>query len=309
MMKYLTFIAITLVLAVNCMACNCAKEPPVMDLKPEVAGVSIGPGLFRSEKYYLEVQLPDGWAAVEGPEFLMMHLEGQVAFNSWGQQDFWVRETREEHTDGSVSYTYGKPRDVMSQIPEGGASVLLLRLTGPPPADDYVTPPDTVAGDLGGLWQPHDWRQDSETGAQLKELFKYGRWLQMWVACRPDASDETVAALNDLLESWRFDTVPVADIDSALKQARSILPEESKPWEFYVWEGSKVNERFSHALYTQAREDALRFWFIYRWNITDSQDYNPRDCPEDSCHWWKIDVLPTGEAVLIAEGGAGLPDE
>ncbi len=307
-MKYLVIIMMALAFTVHYVAYSCTNENAVLDLKPEVASVSIGPGLFRSDKYYLEAQLPTGWVAVEGPEFLMMHLEGQVAFNSWGQPDFWVRETIEERPDGSVRHTYGNTRDAMAQIPEGGAYVSLLRITGPPPPpENYVPPPDDVADDLSGLWQSHDWRQDSATDAQFQEFHKYGRWMEMWVACRPEASDATVAALNDFLESWRFDSVPVADIDSAFKQARSLLPEEIKPWKFNDFEGNRVDEGVSHSYFTQGRDDALRFWFMYRWNITDLQDYNPRDCPEDSCHWWKIDVLPSGEAVLIAEGGAEPP--
>jgi len=43
---------------------------------------------FRSDKYYLTVELPEGWAGIEGPECLvwLCHIEGDVAFNSWEKQ-------------------------------------------------------------------------------------------------------------------------------------------------------------------------------------------------------------------------------
>jgi len=88
----------------------------------------------------------------------------------------------------------------MAQIPEGGAYVSLLRFGGtgggPPPPLDYVPPPDSVSEDLSNLWQTHDWRQDSATDAQFKEFFKWGQWLEMWVACRPEASDKNVNILK-----------------------------------------------------------------------------------------------------------------
>jgi len=91
-MKYLTTLVFALILVMSSAACNrnelpsAINEPSKTDSKPEAISVSIGPGLFRSDKYHLEVQLPTGWAAVEGPEILTPtgHMEGQVAFNNWG---------------------------------------------------------------------------------------------------------------------------------------------------------------------------------------------------------------------------------
>lgn len=38
-----------------------------------------------------------------------------------------------------------------------------------------------------------------------------------------------------------------------------------------------------------------------------AEGYPNYECPNDSCHWWEIDVLPIGKAVLVVEGGAPLP--
>jgi hypothetical protein len=173
-------------------SCN-TENPP---------SVTIGPGFFRSDEFHVEVQVPDGWAAVEGPERLIMtgHLQGQVAFNSWGQRGFWAHAV---HPSGSVkSYRYG-PEDVMSQIPEGGAYVALTLVSGPPSFGPE--PPQYERSDLGGLYQPHDWRQDSATEAQFITFYKWGESFELVVAYHPDASDETVTQLNDLLQSWKFD--------------------------------------------------------------------------------------------------------
>jgi hypothetical protein len=158
---------------------------------------------FYSDKYYLEVELPPGWAAVEGPENLCsLHYEGQVAFNSWGQNNFWARAVSTgssgEYT-GSIAYSASL---VASQIPDGGAYVALVSTDSPPYIGD--SPTEYELNDLSGLYQPHDWRQDSASHAYFKTFYRDGSELQLEICCHSDASDETVAELNDLLQSWRF---------------------------------------------------------------------------------------------------------
>jgi hypothetical protein len=198
-------IILTSALIVACSAEKPINKPSETYLKTEVMSVSIGPGLFRSDEFYLEVQLPPGWAAVEGPEFLMQHLEGQVAFNSWGQKDFWAREVRKVLPDGSIEYSQYGPADVASQIPDGEAYVALVRtFSPPPPPPDYNTPPEYMLDGLSGLYQPHDWRQDSTSYAYFKTFYMRDSWFELVISCNQNASDETVNELNDLLQSWRF---------------------------------------------------------------------------------------------------------
>ena len=73
-MKYIVAIIFASILVASAFGCNI--ESPAI--------VTIGPGQFRSGEFHLQVQLPDGWMAVEGPERLVTtgHLQGQVAFNS-----------------------------------------------------------------------------------------------------------------------------------------------------------------------------------------------------------------------------------
>jgi len=311
--RYLTAIVFILLLTIGYTACDSNRVPnqpsPISDAsqtgssgKVEIERVSVGPGIFRSDEFYLQVDLPTGWVAAEGPEFLLKSLEGQVAFNSWGQEDLWVREVRTEHPDGTTSYTY-RPHDVMSQIPEGGAYISLLRIWGPPPPPEDYEPPDEYAtSDLSRLNQPHDWRQDT-TAAQFKEFHKWGRYLMVLIACHPDASDETVAHLNDLLQSWRFDAVPAGDTEWAGIQARKLLPEVVEPMKFKNRSG-RIGNRVTQL---EVQGDTVRVKFMYHLKEPPEGPAHIYECPDKSCHWWKIDVLPTGESVLVDEGGAPLP--
>jgi hypothetical protein len=242
--------------------------------------------VYHSEVAYLTVALPDGWAAVEGTEYLAHPFEGQVAFNSWGEEDFWAREVR----IGSSS-TYS-PQTVISQVSEGGAYVALVRIWGPPRLDDYA-PPEYTLEDLSGLCQPHDWREDSATDAQFIPFYKWGRDLRLEIACRPDASDETVGGLNILLASWRFDSVPVGDAEWMGIQARKLLPEEVEPLKFSNRAGSRGDEGVDRITEVEIREKVMIFHFIYQW--------------DSSSHWWTVEVSPIGETTLTGEGGDPLP--
>ena len=296
----LTTFVLTLLVA-GCIACGSNGSPDEVK-KAEIESVSTSPGTFRSDEFYLKVDLPTGWAVAEGPEYLAHPFEGQVAFNSWGEEGFWAREVR----TGSSS-TYGS-QTVMSQIPEGGAYVALVRIWGPPRMPDYA-PPEYTLVDLSELCQPHDWRQDSATDAQFIQFYKWGRDLRLEIACHPGATDKTVDELNSLLASWRFDSVPAGDIEWAGIQARQILPEEVEPLKFSNRAGSRGDNGIERMTETEIRGDTVRFRFMYRWDVPPPPRTigTPYDCPDDCCHWWEIDILPMGEAVLIDEGGARLP--
>jgi hypothetical protein len=161
--------------------------------------VSIGPGIFHSDKYNLEIKLPSGWAAVEGPETLFRSgsLEGMVSFNSWAQNNFWARGSN----NNSESSVYNGSI-IASQIPQGEAYVALVAENGPP----YIGKPlpEYKFNDLSGLYKPHDWRQDNTFSAYIKTFSRGGAILELEVYCHPNASDETLTALNNLLQSWRF---------------------------------------------------------------------------------------------------------
>lgn len=243
-------------------------------------------GVYHSEEGDLTISLPDGWVAVEGPEYLTHPYDGQVAFNSWGENGFWAREVR---TGSSSSYS---TQIAMSQILEGGAYVALVRIWGPPRMPDYA-PPEYTPDDLSGLCQPHDWRQDSATDAQFIQFYKWGRDLRLEVACHPGASDKTVAELNDLLESWRFDSVPEGDIEWAGIQARKLLPEEVEPLKFSNRAGSRSDDGVDRVTEVETKGSIMSFRFIYRW--------------DNSSHWWTVEVSPIGEAIITGDGGDLLP--
>ena len=291
-------LTIILALAISCAACSSDEtsgQPP----SP--------PRLFRSDENYLEVRLPSGWAAVEGSESLAEHYHGKVAFNSWGQDDFWAGEVLIEKTADHETFRFGA-QTVMEQIPKGGAYVALVRISGPLHIAHSLSPPsEYTLDDLSGLWQPHDCRQDAESGAQFTEFYKWGHDLQLVVGCHRKASDETVTELNDLLQSWRFDSVPVGNIQWAGLQARQLLPDQVEPFKFNNRPGSHGGEGVRRITKAEVHGDTVHFKFMYRWNAPPTRLKDANECPDDSCHWWEIDVLPTGETVLVDEGGASLP--
>jgi hypothetical protein len=191
----------SLILLVLIAGCR-GKTPLTM---PTFTVPSINPGAFHSELGHSTVAVRASWGTAEGPESIAItSMVGDVAFNSWGQANYWAHEKVE-----GDSHVYS-PGTVMSQIPEGGAYVALVEINGPPvmPGSE---PPEYTLNDLSGLITRHDWRQDASASAQFISFYKWGRSLQLEVGCKAGASDATVAALNDLLQSWRFDEVRVGD--------------------------------------------------------------------------------------------------
>jgi hypothetical protein len=252
---------------------------------------------FRSDINYLSVQLPEGWAAVEGPGYLgMQHIEGIVSFNSWGQSDFWARALYKEGTASdnyTASITYSGSI-VASQVPKEGAYVALTLVSGPPPDFDGY-PLQYPCNDLSGLLSPHDWRKPPASSATFLNFYKWGRSFTLEVYCHPEASDETVDKLNQLLMSWRFDSNWVGDIEWAGTLARLLLPEEVKPWMFPIRSSQQYDLGDIRTASAEVSDTTVQFRFTY--------------CPgETSCHWWEIDVPPTGIPVLTGEGGAPLPE-
>ncbi len=178
---------------------------------------STGEGtLFRSDTHHLQVTLPPGWAAAEGPEHLARPFTGLVAFNSWGEPDFWAPAVT---TPNSTTYS---PATVLGQIPDG-AYIVLVHISGGPRLSAEQYGPEHERQDLSGLWAPQDCRQgEAAPGATYINFFKWGRALRLEVYCGQNASDATAAAVNDLLAAWRFDIVPTKEDGAALPGAISV---------------------------------------------------------------------------------------
>jgi hypothetical protein len=280
--------------------------------------ISTGETFFRSDECHLEVMLPPGWA-VAGLKELVPDYTGLVAFNSWGGAGFWPGTVTRLNSCG-VRVTGYFPEGIMEQIPDGGAYVQLTESWGPAPAPGYAH----YAGehereDLGGLWERKDWRVGETTqGVTTLGFYKWGRSLDLGVYCDQDASDATIEAVNALLESWRFDAVVPGDIGWAAVEARHLLPPEVEPMKFPVsspWlrpgSGAAVacfsgqHGNVSRITQANVRGETVVITFMYRWG--DPERNWSTECPTDRCHWWKIEARPSGEVVLIEEGGAVLP--
>ena len=110
---------------------------------------------------------------------------------------------------GCCSSVFG-PATNMAQLPPGGALVILLRdISGVGEIHAQDEPEylgDDLKGlDLGTLWKTRDCRIGDRLAGVIRAPFvKQRSFFDLRVYCRPDASDETVAQVNSLLESWRF---------------------------------------------------------------------------------------------------------
>jgi len=187
------------------------------------------------------------------------------------------------------------------------------------PAEQYG--PEYERQDLGSLWEQTDCREVGiAIGAIDVNFFKWGRLLRLEVYCDPSASDTTADAVNDLLASWRFDQVPAGDVGWAVVEARSLLPSAVDsarfpllagppqiPGPLHSWVGSGSVVRITQA---QIQGETVVVTFTYRWDepqLGPGPDSN--DCPPDRCHWWRFEARPSGDVVLVEEGGAAPPSE
>ena len=65
------------------------------------------------------------------------------------------------------------------------------------------------------------------------------------------------------------------------------------------------DENVARGTEVEVRPDkTVHFRFTYFWNLPSPPASGPDDSPSDTFHWWEIDVLPSGKAILSAEGGA-----
>ena len=291
---------IELLIALSALAaCTASNEPMTPTAEPTQREDS-----FRSDPFHLKVTLPTGWSAVEGPEELAHPYTGLVAFNSWNGSRFWAPQVTIE--DSSIYNS----ESVLRQMPDDGAYIVLIHVSGGPPLPPEQYGPEYEPQDLGGLWKEADCRKRRAT---YHDFFKWGRVLRLEVYCKPNASDETAAAVNALLASWRFDRVPVGDIGWAVVEARQWLPPSvDSAWFPTVSEGPSQSliRDGSNVWITQAQvqEETVVIMFIYRWDEplagSDSDD-----CPVERCHWWKFEARAIGEVMLVEEGGATFPGD
>jgi hypothetical protein len=156
---------------------------------------------YVSESYPVGVRLPPGWASAGG-KTLMFHEEGLVAFNSWGEPGFWAGPENTYYPDGHPKSQIFGPSIIAEQVPPGGAYVALVRSGGPPSPDQ--APEQYTSMTLDGLYTPHDWRTDAAGEAAYLRLYRDGSWLDLYIVCQADASDQTVDQLNQLMAGWRF---------------------------------------------------------------------------------------------------------
>ena len=258
-----------------------APPPPVPPLT--------GKDVFRSDKYHFAVRVPPNWGKAEGPEYnIARPFTGQAAFNSWGEAGFWSHEVRTEN--GS---SYGGDT-IMSQIPQNGAYIVLIEISGGPPPSISSPPAEYTSNNLSGLFKPQDWRLGpaSDPGYHAFGFYKWGTGYLLQIVCGYNASDNTVAEITGILESWQFDETAAGNTGWAYTVARQLLPASLLPFPDRSGEyGGRQTEA------TVGPDNTVHFRFTYPWTSPTGT----------SQHWWKIDVLPDGKAILISQGGDPLP--
>ncbi len=272
---------------------------------PTATAATSSPASFRSVFAHLVAPLPPGWAAAEGPESLAGSLTGLVAFNSWGQAGFWAPEiTSGNSSEYSVS-------TVLKQMPAGGAYIVLVEQSGGPAPIPEFYGPEYQPTDLSGLWGGKDCR--SAAGGPKEQAFnKWGRSLYLEVYCQPNASDATVAAVNQLLAGWRFDRVPAGDVGWAVVTARGLLPKAVEPNKFPIIADRLVgngpeqtiqsDDNVQRITQVQAKDESLVVTFTYRWG-------NPlrADTTAGNSHSWQYEARPDGVVVMTGDSGDPLP--
>lgn len=271
---------------------------------------------FRSEQFHVEVDLPRGWGAAEGPLYLARPFTGWVAFNSWGEDGFWATEVVTETAQG-VQASYG-PVHILGQLPSDGAYVALVYFGGGPVQAPDEIEPDYEQRDLAALLEGTDPREgEIHPGVTYIFFNKWGRRMRLEIYVAPEASDATVAELTTLLESWRFDEVPAGDVGWATFEARKALPASVEPEKFPVLGGgpdastsqqddivrTTAAEHLQTTPGTKTPDATVVVTFTYRWDAPQQGPLSD-ECPPDRCHWWRVEARPNGEVVLVQEGGA-----
>ena len=258
---------------------------------------------FTLDQLHAQVTLPPGWVGTDSPSWSAPELAPLVAFNSWGGSGFWAQLVKE-----GAAYTYGG-KSTLDQLPEGGAYVVVMGDDFRATSSSYL---EHEAHDLVDLWHSQDCRGGDRTaGIGGLNLCKWTRCYSIEVYCAPDVSDATADAVTSLLQSWQFDAFPAGDENWARQQASRVLPENVTSLFSPVWAmrtrwttpGETMETLFAEIA---VEEDGFTVDFKYRWNDPPLQT-GSRECPEDRCHWWRVEVIPDGAATLLNEGGAPLP--
>jgi hypothetical protein len=262
--------------------------------------------VFHSDQFPMEVALPPGWAAAEGPKSLAPPFTGVLALSSWGEADFWAPAITE--ADASTYW----PLQALAQIPSGGAYVVLIADYGyASRVQEYG--PEHESRELTSLWEPKDCRDAG--GASWVTFLKWGRLFRLEIYCPSDVSDATAAAVDSLVASWRFDRVFVRDPGWASVRARSLLPAEAHPEWFPVVSGASGDQDSLQALWergtarrstrAEMQGDIVSVTFMLTRDDSDPVAEDD-DCPLDRCHWWRFEARPNDEVELMEEGGAAL---
>ena len=299
---------------------------------------------FYSDQLHARVILPPGWVGVDGPEPLRPALPGMgefglgpgiAAFNSWGGGGFWAHAV----PVGCCGFQYGG-QSVLDQLPEDGAYVVVtddsatashayvehessyltdLWPTSDCRSDDAAggdNATSSTASDIASdstFVSPPDSTSDGNAGAK-SNVFGFCKWTRCYkveVYCAPGVSDATAEAVTSLLQSWQFDAFPAGDENWAWQHATHVLPEtETTLFSPVTGIGGRWMEsgETMETLFTEVSFDGDTFTVIFnhRWNDPPDQT-GSRECPEDRCHWWRVEVTPDGQATLMEEGGAPLP--
>jgi len=231
---------------------------------------------------------------------------GNIALNSWGEQDFWAEAVTQGNTTG-----YG-PEEVLAQMPPDGIYVALVEQSGGPAWGQYG--PEYNDETLEALWDELPCQSGSAASA-IYPFYKWSRLFRLEVYCGPESPADGRVTLGHVLQSWRFDSAAPGDVGWALAAASQMLPEQVEPEKFVAQAKDVIDStrteastvRYTHAAEGNEGNGTIYVEFMYIWDYPDLiQSFDL--CPQGQCHTWNYQASPQGEITLISEGGAPLPE-
>jgi hypothetical protein len=254
---------------------------------------------FHSEQFHLSVDVPVGWAIVEGPETIHRRRDALIALNNLGRKDFWVQAH-----ETSSSSSYGPP-EIRAQLPDGAVYVEIAWSWAPPsPPEQYR---EMEAQDLAAIRDTGRWQVTPFAVGELTSYYlhfqKWGYDWEVMLYLSEPVEERTREQAMAILDSIHFD--PVApDFESwAISVARLHLPSQVHPEAFPYrasWQG--FQEGFRRAM-SEPGKDGFVVTFEYSWDGTMNDT-----CDPGTCHRWIYRVAETGEVTLIEEQGATPPE-
>lgn len=283
-------LGLILLLLLGLTACTQAVEAPTAEWTT-----------YRNAKGHFSFDVPLDWGVAEGYTMLYHYRSGLTAVNSLGRDGFWITQQQ----TGPSSWGYN-PEVVLRQLPPGAVYFEVGLIEGPRRLPEYYGP-EMETQDLTPIRRKAEW--EALVPGKLSRLeLRFDKWGRTWsllAYLAGPAAEADHRALDQVLDSFRFDAIPVGDERWAILQARQRLPAAVHPGRFPLIAGSTIGqEGVLYKTEAQREGDDVVVTFTYDWAppATGAQDV----CQTGRCHRWVFQVTATGQVILMGEEGEPL---